>query len=78
MGTVTATQYPHNWEELVRQLEHIAEQKGITQSEIATRTGLFQSNISRVFLLKYVPTLKTITLIANAIGAEIKIEEAKQ
>lgn len=66
------------WEDLVAELRHAAEQKGITQEVIAERTGLLQSNISRLFALKYSPTLKIIVLIAGAINVKIKIEEIDQ
>jgi transcriptional regulator with XRE-family HTH domain len=63
------------WKEIVKQLEAIANQKNITQEEIADRTGMIQSAISRVFAAKFIPKLSTVFLIAEALGVEIKITE---
>lgn len=76
MGTVKQITV-QRWEDLVAELRHAAEKKKITQLEIAQRTGLLQTNISRIFLLKYQPTVKTILLIAEAVGVNLKIEETE-
>ena len=69
MGTVK-----NDWEQIVTNSKEISEIKGITQQEIAEKTGLEQSNISRVFSLKYSPTLKILAIIAYAVGCEINIK----
>lgn len=55
------------WEVLVLLLKEIAEQKGITQNEIAETTGMMQSAVSRFFSLKFKPTLDTFLQIAKAV-----------
>lgn len=52
-------------------LKEIAKEKGITQQEIAEKTGLHQSNIARVFSVKFIPSFKNFIAIAKAIGIEI-------
>lgn len=42
---------------------------------IARRTGLIQSNISRIFALKYRPTLDTFIKLADALKLKIVIED---
>lgn len=55
------------WQLLVLLLKEIADQKNITQQEIADDTGLLQSNVSRFFSLKYKPTLDTFLQVAKAV-----------
>ena len=69
------TQNEAHWKTLVLMLKHIAEDKGITQEQIADKTGFVQSNISRIFSLKYCPTLHTFLAIANAIEVNFFIED---
>lgn len=64
-----------SWEILVLLLKKIAKDKGITQEEIAQKTGLLQSNVSRVFSLAYVPRLDTFLAIAGAIGVNFFLED---
>lgn len=64
-----------HWEVLVLLLKNIAEQKGITQGEISDKTGYLQSNISRIFSLKYCPNLDTFINVSNAIGVNFFIED---
>jgi transcriptional regulator with XRE-family HTH domain len=61
------TIHEETWKALVLTLKYIAEDKGIRQETIAERTGFTQSNISRIFALKYCPTLQTFLSIATAI-----------
>lgn len=56
------------WKLLVLLLKNIAGQKGISHRDIAKRTGLHKSNVTRIFSLKYSPTLKTFLNVAKAIG----------
>lgn len=63
------------WELLVLLLKKTAREKGITQHEIAERTGLQQGNVARTFALKYCPTLKTFIQIARALDVELQIGE---
>lgn len=64
-----------NWKEVVLMIRDAAEQKGITQDEIARKTGLIQSNISRIFNLKHPPLISTLVSIAEAVGVEIIIKD---
>lgn len=63
------------WMLLVLLLKQIAENKGITQNEIAESTGLIQSNVSRFFSLKYKPTLDAFLQIAKAIKVNFFVED---
>jgi transcriptional regulator with XRE-family HTH domain len=63
------------WKLLVFSLKKIAKSKGITQIEIAKKTGLLQSNISRLFSLKYKPTICTLVKIAKSINVNLVFEE---
>ena len=63
------------WQLLVLILKNIAENKGITQIEIAEKTGLLQSNISRFFSLRYTPRLDLFLEIAKAIGVNFFFED---
>lgn len=55
------------WMLLVLLLKEVAENKGIDQNEIAEKTGMKQSAVSRFFSLKFKPTLPTFLEIAKAI-----------
>lgn len=54
-------------------LKEAADKKGITQEDIAKKTGYQQPNVSRFFSLRYTPRLDVFLKIAQAIGAVIKI-----
>lgn len=64
-----------HWKLLVLLLRKVAESKGISQQEIANRTGMLRTNVNRVFQLKYCPKLDTFILIANAIGINFFFED---
>ena len=63
------------WQLLVLLLKKIAAQKGITQEQIAKRTGYYESNVNRVFALKYKPRLDVFLNLANAIGVNFFFED---
>lgn len=63
------------WKLLVLLLKNIAEQKKVTQTEIAEKSGLLQSNISRFFSMKYCPTLDTFLQVAKAINVNFFFED---
>lgn len=63
------------WKLLVLLLKYIAEAKGITQIEIAEKTGLKQSNVSRLFSLKYPPTLRVFLQIVTALEVNFFFED---
>lgn len=60
---------------LVLLLLKIAESKGISQVEIAKRTGLKKSNVSRIFKMDYCPTMRTFLLLTSAIEVNFFIED---
>lgn len=60
---------------VMRLLANIAQQKGITQADIAERTGFLQSNISRMMAGKYTPQLNHVLKIADAIGIYLTFED---
>ena len=64
-----------HWRILVQLLKEIAEEKGITQLEIAEKTGYQRSNISRVFSMRYTPRLDVFLNIAKAVGVNFFVED---
>jgi DNA-binding phage protein len=63
------------WMLLVLLLKEIADQKGITQGQIAEETGLIQSNVSRFFSLKYKPNLDTFLQVSKAVKVNFFFED---
>ena len=63
------------WQLLVLILKKIAESKGLSNREIANRTGLLESNISRFFSLRYRPRLDLFLEVAKAIGVNFFFED---
>ena len=71
----TTTPHEDTWRVFVLLIKEIAESKGITHEEIATRTGLARSNISRMFQLKYCPSLQNWLKILKAVEVNIFFED---
>lgn len=65
----------NQWQILVQLLKEIADEKGITQREIAEVTGYQESNVSRIFSLRYTPRLDVFLNIAKAVGVNFFIED---
>jgi DNA-binding phage protein len=63
------------WRVLVLILKKIADSKNIPLQEIARESGLKESNINRVFKLKYCPDLHTFISIANAVKVNFFFED---
>lgn len=63
------------WMLLVFLLDEIRKQKAITQQEVADKTGLIRSNVSRFFAAKFAPDLKNFLLIAKAIEVNFFFED---
>ena len=63
------------WKLLVFLLDEIRKQKGVTQQEVADKTGLIRSNVSRFFMAKFAPDLKNFLLIAKAIDVNFFFED---
>lgn len=68
-------QNEQQWQLLVLILKEIADSKSITQEEIANKTGMQQSAISRFFSLKFKPTLETFLNVAKAIKVNFFFED---
>jgi transcriptional regulator with XRE-family HTH domain len=67
-------QEDEQWKLFILILREIATEKKISQEEIAKRTGLHQSNISRLFAMKYSPTLKVFLKACRAVEINLFIE----
>lgn len=63
-----------HWQTMVLILKKIAEKKNISQYKLAEITGFEQSNINRVFSLKYCPNMRTFIAIARALECNLFIE----
>ena len=63
------------WMLLILLLKEIAEQKKISINEIAERSKMEQSSVSRFFSLKFKPTLPTFLEIAKAIKVNFFFED---
>lgn len=63
------------WQLLVLLLKEIADQKNLTQNEIAELSGLRQSHVSRFFSLKYCPNLDTFLKVAKAVKVNFFFED---
>ena len=65
----------NQWKLLVLLLQQIAEQKGLTQQQIAEKSEMHQSHISRFFALKYAPNMDTFLKVSKAIGVNFFFED---
>lgn len=68
-------QNEQHWRLLVLILKNIAEDKGITQQQIAAETGLHQSSVSRFFQAKFKPGLDVFLTIAKAVKVNFFFED---
>src|SRR5664280_453717 len=57
------------------QLMELRERRGMTQIELASATGIAQSEISRIERGSANPTEKTLLRIADALGADLQVVE---
>lgn len=62
-----------DWQRYVEEINLHMAKNGITQVELAKRTGMIQSGISRILSFQYTPKFSTIILILEALNLEIKI-----
>lgn len=67
--------HEESWKPLVLLVKKIADEKGITHETIADRTGLQRSNVTRMFQLKYCPSLQNFLLILRAVEVNIFFED---
>ncbi len=58
---------------LIEFVKQYAEFVGVTQREIADRTGFTQGNVSRILSAKYPPTLDNFLKIAGALNLHLDI-----
>jgi len=63
------------WKILVLLLQQIAEQKGLIQDDIAIKSGMHQSHVSRFFALKYAPNIDTFLKVSKAIDVNFFFED---
>jgi len=61
---------------ILGELTKLRKEKGLSQTELALKTGNKQQVISRIEKNEQSPTLKTLCSMANALGADIKIVPA--
>jgi len=61
--------------ELLQQLKRMAQDKGITQVDIAFSVGLKPSNISRMLEGKHSCSIDLLIKVADAIGAKVTITD---
>ena len=59
--------------QLILALLELRNEQNLTQQEIANRTGINRSDISRIEHGTANPSLKTMKRIANALGKQLKI-----
>ena len=60
-------------ESIVRQLDELREQAGMSKTELARAVGKEPSSIRRFFTAEVNPELKTVAAVAEALGAEVKV-----
>jgi len=60
--------------EIIRQLIEVRTEKRLTQQELADKTGIKRSNISRLESGNYNPSLEFLQKIAEGLGKELHIE----
>ena len=60
--------------DLILQIIHLRQQRGLTQAGLARAIGTRQSNVSRLERMDYNFTLGMLDRIAAALGAQVQIE----
>lgn len=63
------------WMLLVLLLKEISDQKGLTHQQIADRSGLQRSHVTRFFGIKYAPNIDTFLKVAKAIEVNFFFED---
>lgn len=61
--------------QLAVQLINLREKRGLSQSELARRTGINQAEISRIERGSGNPTERTLMRLADALGADLQLVE---
>lgn len=62
---------------VVRQLDELREQAGMSKAELARAIGKEPSSVRRFFTADVNPELKTVAAVADALGAEVKVVTSK-
>jgi len=63
---------------IVRQLDELREQAGMSKAELARAIGKEPSSVRRFFTADINPELKTVAAVADALGAEVKVVTSKR
>src|SRR6266542_3688057 len=63
---------------LAGELLALRKARGLTQRQLAQKTGIQQSEISRIEAAHANPTLGTVSVLAGALGAEVRLVAGKQ
>lgn len=63
---------------LAGQLVALRKARGLTQRQLSVNTGIQQSEISRIEAAHANPTMTTISALARALGAELRLVPAKK
>ncbi len=75
MDNETINPHQKTWKALVLFVAEIAKQKGLTHEKLGEITGLQRSNVSRMFALKYCPSLENWLKILKAVDVNISFED---
>lgn len=62
---------------VVRQLDALREEAGLSKAELARRIGRTDSSIRRLFSAEVNPELRTLAAIAQALGTEIQVKPVR-
>ena len=60
--------------EIISQIIQARSEQGLTQDELAARTGLQRSNISRLESGNYNPSIELLSRVAKGLGMELHVE----
>lgn len=60
--------------EIISQIIKARSEQGLTQDELAARTGLQRSNISRLESGNYNPSIELLSRVAKGLGMELHVE----
>jgi ribosome-binding protein aMBF1 (putative translation factor) len=63
---------------IVRQLDELREQAGMSKAELARMIGKEPSSVRRFFTADVNPELKTVAAVADALGAEVKVVDRRR
>ena len=67
--------YTQESKKMMQQLKILVTEKGITDMQIAAKTGFSPANVFRLLTGKYPPSLDNLIKLANAIGYHLEFKE---